>query len=258
MNVFDRLFLTNIKGLSTAGIYTVGYQFGSIMYLIIFSINLSWSPFFLKTATDLGEEAKLIFAKLATYYIFIICLLGLILSTFSEEFVKIFTTKDYYSASAIVPIYVNNYVINGMYFMVSTTFFYIKRAVKYLSIISIVSAVLNLILNVVFIPGFGITGAAWARFSASLFLFITAYIVSQKVYYIPFEYLRVLKIIGVTIGLSFAISLSPFTYDQYGFLLSYKIFILSGFFVLLYLSRFFKSQELMEAKKLLRNYKFIR
>lgn len=258
INVFDRLFLTNMKGLSTAGIYTVGFQFGSIMQLIIYSINLSWSPFFMKTAAKFGNDAKPIFAKITTYYVFITCFIGLNLSLFSEECVKIFTTKDYYYATAVIPIYVNTFVINGMHFMVSTTLFYIKKAVKYLSMISVVSATINLILNIVLIPEFGMLGAAWARFASTLFLFITAYIVAQKIYYIHFEYLRLLKIITITIGLLFVFIISPFTFDQYFFLLLYKIMILSGYFILLYVSKFFKPNELKELRTLLKNYTGIR
>jgi O-antigen/teichoic acid export membrane protein len=258
INVFDRLFLTNIKGLSTAGIYTVGFQFGSIMQLIIYSINLSWSPFFMKMATKLNDDAKPIFAKLSTYYVFITCFIGLLLSLFSEEYIKIFTTKDYYYASVIVPIYVYTFVINGMYFMVATTFFYIKKAVKYLSMISIVSAIINLILNIVLIPDLGMVGAAWARFTSSLFLFITTYVVSQKIYYIHFEYLRLIKIIGITIGLSITFTISPFTYEQYFYLFLYKILILVGYFFLLYIIKFFKTNELKELRTIFKNYSRIR
>ena len=57
MNIIDRVILTNIKGLAATGIYTVGFQFGSIMQLIVFSFNLSWTPFFMKTAKEKGQEA---------------------------------------------------------------------------------------------------------------------------------------------------------------------------------------------------------
>lgn len=45
VSVFDRVLVTNFKGLSETGIYTIGFQVGSIMNLVVYSINLSWSPF---------------------------------------------------------------------------------------------------------------------------------------------------------------------------------------------------------------------
>lgn len=199
VNVFDRVIMTNYKGLGETGIYTIGFQVGSIMSLLVFSINLSWSPFFMKTMKAGVESGVKIVSRLTSYIVLIISFIGVALTYFSYEIIKIVATPSYYRAVDIVPIYVFSFVLYGMYFLFSVKIFYVKKAVKYLFLASVSAAIINLIFNLVLIPRLGMLGAAWARFISNLTLVLITFLISQKFLPIKYDYKFFTIVLSMTI-----------------------------------------------------------
>ena len=256
MNIIDRVILTNIKGLAATGVYTVGFQFGSIMQLIVFSFNLSWSPFFMKTAKEKGEEARTIFSRLSTYYVIVMYIIGLSITLFGADLIYLFTTKNYFKAIDVIPVYVFNFVIYGFYFMASTKIFYVKKAVKYLAIITFTAAGINIVFNFLLIPGMGMMGAAWARLISSICLFLIVHVVSQKFYFIPYEYK---KIINVTLPLIIVLLLffliQPKLSNYYILLFLFKLLLIAFYLAYLHLTKLFTFKEGMDFLKLFKRGK---
>ena len=251
MVIVDRIFLTNLKGLDSVGVYAVGFQFGSIMGIIVNSINLSWSPFFMKTASQNNDSAKISFSKLTTYYVLIIIFIALVIIFFSKEAVLIFTTKSYYQAAPIVPIFIFSFVLTGLYYMMATKIFYVKSATKYISVITITSIVINIILNYSFIPEYGIFGAAWVRFISLFVSFVFAYLISQKYYYIKYEYKRFFTLIGIGSLILF----SFYILESFNLSLLYifiiKLLLLASYFVLLHLFKFLTKSEIKNLREVI-------
>jgi O-antigen/teichoic acid export membrane protein len=250
MVIVDRVFLTNLKGLDSVGVYAVGFQFGSIMGIIVNSINLSWSPFFMKTASQ-KNDAKASFSRLTTYYVLIIIFIALIIIFFSKEAVIFFTTKSYFQAAPIVPIFIFSFVLTGFYYMMATKIFYVKAATKYISIITITSIVINIILNYYFIPEYGIFGAAWARFISLFISFIFAYLISQKYYYIKYEYKRFFILVGIGSLILFSFYLlESFSLNLF-YAFSLKLVLLAFYFILLHLFKFLTKSEIKNLKEVI-------
>jgi len=251
MNIIDRVILTNIKGLAATGIYTVGFQFGSIMQLIVFSFNLSWSPFFMKTAQEKGEEAKQIFSRLSTYYVIVMYIIALSITMFGSDMIYLFTTKKYFGAISIIPVYVFNFVIYGFYFMASAKIFYVKKAVKYLAFITFTAAGINIVFNLLLIPELGMIGAAWARFISSVCLFIIVHFVSQKFYYIPYEYKKIFRsTLPLIIVLIIFFLMQPWFAGSYFLLVVFKIALIGLYLLYLHASRLFTIKEGLDFFKL--------
>jgi len=191
LQITDKFFLTNLKGLDDAGIYSVGFKFGSIMSIIVYSTNLSWQPFFMKTAAEKGDEAPPIFARMTTYWLMVMVFLAIGITLFSHEAVYLFTLSAPFRAAApLVPIFVFAYLLYGLYLLAATQVFYAKRAVKVLPFITVAAGVLNIVLNAVMIPRWGIFGAAWATFCSYVVNLALAALLAQKHYSIPYEWKR--------------------------------------------------------------------
>ena len=188
VNVFDRFIMTNVKGLGETGVYTIGFQVGSIMNLIVMSFNLSWSPFFMKTMKSEQVNGEKIISRLTSYLLLIIAFIGIVLVYFSSEIIKIIATPAYYNAMVIVPVFVFSFIINGAYFLFSVKIFYIKRAVKYIFLASFTASLVNLVFNLILIPKIGMIGAAWARLISNSVLVVITFILSQKFLYIKYDY----------------------------------------------------------------------
>jgi O-antigen/teichoic acid export membrane protein len=78
----------------------------------------------------------------------------------------------------------------GMYFMVTNYIFYVKKT-KYLSYVTISSGAINIALLLLFIPIYGIYGAALAFSIANLSQFLFTWLVSAKVCRMPWALWRV-------------------------------------------------------------------
>ena len=195
LTLIDRIFLNNYQSIAIVGLYSLGYQFGMIMSLITTSINFAWAPFFMSTAKEKGEDAKPIFKQLTTYYMMAIIFIGLAISMFAKDVIFLMTTPEYYESYKIIPIIIGSYVLNGMYFMIVNQIFYTKQT-KYLPIATVGSALINIVLNYLWIPEYGMIGAAYATLFSFAFALIFTWIISYRVYPIHYEYKRIVKIIG--------------------------------------------------------------
>ena len=160
LDLSDRIILQKFVALSQVGIYSLGYNIGIGMELIVSAFNKAWVPFLFSTAKK-NKDAPQIFSKLSTYYMMVILFVGLAISLFSREIIQILATPKFYEASKVVPVIVLSFIFIGMYLMVTNQIFYEKKT-AYLTFISAIGAVTNIILNFLLIPKYGIMGAAYA------------------------------------------------------------------------------------------------
>ena len=196
LTVTDRYMLHYMSGLAVTGVYSLGLRLANTLKIIITdSIMSALSPLRMKKINDTNNHR--FFSKIATYtsYIFILALICV--SLFSLEAIKIITkTKEYWEAASIIGIL-------GFAFLFSllrinfTTGLIITKKTKILGSLTFISAILNIGLNLIFIPIWGIYGAAIATLCAQILYMILTYRYAQKAYHIPYEIKKLAIIISV-------------------------------------------------------------
>jgi O-antigen/teichoic acid export membrane protein len=97
----------------------------------------------------------------------------------------------------------------------------------YLPLVFVVPAMLNIGLNALLIPRYGMLGAAWATLLAYPTLFGLTLWVAQTVYPIPYDYWRMAKPLGLAFGLSLLTNVVP--HESLGVSLGLKTLILGAF-----------------------------
>jgi O-antigen/teichoic acid export membrane protein len=199
LSMSDRLLLTHFVTLEQLGLYDLGYRFGMVLGVILGSINLAWSPFFYRTALS-EEDAPTIFARLSTYYAIAMYTLGIGLALVSKEVILLVAKPAFASAYRVVPIVVLAFIANGFYYMVINQLFLVK-ATKRLPVLTLASAALNIGLNLILVPRFGIVAAAWNTVAGYSLLLLLVYYQSHKLYPVPYEYRRlaVLTVLGTAV-----------------------------------------------------------
>jgi len=208
VQVIDRPILRYLTNEQTVGIYQANYRMGILMMLFCSIYEFAWRPFFLQTAKE--PDAKQIFSKIMTFFIFAACVLFLFFSFYIENIVKIplpykgyLLGKAYWSGLYIVPIVLAGYLFYGIYINLMAGI-YIEKKTKYLPLITGIGAVMNIIVNFALIPKFGITGAAYATLFSYLAMMIGIYIVANKFYKVNYEFSKICLIFFVT-GATYAI-----------------------------------------------------
>ncbi len=228
---FDKLMLTNITGLSSVGYYSIGEKFATVLKFIMDSIGKVWTPFFQNKAHENTQEAKKAIVKRYLEMSFFLMCIGFILICFSEEMVKLLTTKEYYPAMYIVPVYVFYYLF-GLMGMLSIPQIQYSEKTLYILPASIVGVFLNIFLNILLIPEFGALGAVMALSITSIIGSIVHLYFGFKLYPIPLNWWQLAGMFLFT--LIFTIPIYLFMVTEINFLVKIvvKIIWISIFFIL--------------------------
>jgi len=178
---FDRIMINNISDSASAGIYSLGYTVGLLLSIVISATLTAMVPqvmdfFDKKEFSRMDSLLKRIFS------IETIAALGLIL--FGKELIIILADEKFHIASDIVPIVVVGYLFYGMSTIYSLYIGYTKKMI-YLSFSVLSAGIVNIILNLIFIPEYGYIAAAYTTtfsfFLMFIFNWITAkYILKQR------------------------------------------------------------------------------
>lgn len=180
----DRMFITKMVGLSETGLYAVGYQVGQIISLIQTSFNQAWVPYFYGKLNEkkLSTDIKLV--KFTYVYFVIMIVMALGLTICAPTIFSWFIGEKYAKAINYVFWISLGFAFNGMYKMVVNYFFYIKET-YWVSLLTFITAGINIGLNFVLIKTNGPIGAAQATAIAFLLQFIFVWILSAKKYKMP-------------------------------------------------------------------------
>jgi O-antigen/teichoic acid export membrane protein len=207
LSLSDRIILQRYVPLDDVGIYNLGYQVASILQILAFSAMNAWSPFFYKTAGKPGAPTLL--SRYATYYWLFVIFLGTGIAILARDVLAIMAYRPaYHVAYRVVPWVVMGCVMRGFYFVFVTVLYYAKR-VKLLPVITAVSALINVALNLILVPRYGYIVAAITTFVAYALQAVVMYFSAQGAYQMPYEYRRIVTMMAVGIGLYAVTSVLP-------------------------------------------------
>jgi O-antigen/teichoic acid export membrane protein len=207
LRLADRWLLALFIGLpalearSQIGVYAVGYQLGFVVTTVISSFNSAWSPYFFRIADR--AQAPRFYADMTNVVLAGTLAMAVAVSTLAPEIVGLVARPGYEAAADVLPVIAFASVIQGAYTMFVTVVFFVKRTGP-LAFITFGSAALNVLLNVILIPSFGILGAAWATVGAYAFFAAATYLYARRLYPINLAWVRLAILVVAAVGLVLA------------------------------------------------------
>ncbi|MEX1013979.1 MAG: oligosaccharide flippase family protein [Candidatus Paceibacterota bacterium] len=246
-NVIDRFVLNTMSGLQEVGLYSLAYKISSILkVLVITSVSMALTPLMFKKLKD--SDSQRFYKKTMTYYGFgmMICIMGV--SLFGKEVLKVFTGSSlYWSSFTVIPI-----LAFGLYFValrdVVSIGLRITKKTSRITLMTAIVSVINLVLNILFIPVLGAEGAALASFVSHLIFFIGIFYFSNKVYPISFEWRKIILIFTVGAVLVFLSLLTNGMHLAVRLIVKTSAILL--FPIVLYFFDFYEEVELKQFKKI--------
>jgi len=181
---FDRTMLTKVKGTDSVGYYSFGERFTLIIKVIQDAVNKSWEPFFLDRAHENTDESKNAIIRRFYEIAFLLMIIGMGIIYFSEEIIKLLTTKAFYPSMYVTPLYVFYYLfaITGSLTMNQIQF---SKKMLYLLPTSAFSVIANIALNILLIPRYGAVGAAGALALSALVSNLSSLYFAMRLYPLP-------------------------------------------------------------------------
>jgi len=239
LNYADRFILQKLATTAEVGIYALGYKFGYMLPVLVMGpINMIWVPQMFELAS---KSDKKTIEKMFTYIMLILIFCGLGLILFTKDAIRIMATPPFYPAYKVVSFVVLGYIFRGM-----ASFFWdgimIAKKTIYIGISVFISALSNILLNILLIPQFRAMGAAYSTAISFFVMFVLIFYFCQRVYSIKCEWGRISKIAVVSLFIFFLnqwIVLHPVLLS-----LLFKTFLLTSFPFLLYLINFYTNDEL--------------
>lgn len=197
----DRVIIKEMLGLYFLGIYGIAYKFASIAGLVISGFQSSLMPLIYKHYKE--SETPYNISKVFSIYILfaIFILTGSIL--FSKEIVMLMTTSKYYAASKLIPFLICTIFLNQMYNFAPGLGISNKTFLS--AFIYLAGALMGILLNLFLIKSFGLIGSAIVSVLNSFFVFALYCYFAQKYYTIPYQWGILIKILLITITLTFII-----------------------------------------------------
>jgi len=183
----DRFLITNMLGVDKTGIYMVGLQLGMVIGLLADSFNRAYAPWLFEKLNQNNEKTKYKIVKFTYLYFFVILLLACFVSLLFYLAIDFIVGDKFIESKKIVFWIALGNAFNGMYYMVTNYIFYVYKT-QYLMIITFVVGIINVILTYLFIKLFSEIGAAQAYMLSFLLLFVFTWIVSAKVYPMPWRF----------------------------------------------------------------------
>ncbi len=173
----DKVMLQKMVNNDIAGIYSFVVVFTHLINVIWSALNNTWVPFYYDDMKN--NKIALIKSKSRNYMaLFTTITVGFIL--LSPEVAKLFSSSDFWSGINLIPIFAVSMFMVFLYSFPVNIQFYYKRSI-YVAIGTSGAAVMNIVLNALLIPCYGMYGAAIATMSSYVSLFIFHHIIVRVV-----------------------------------------------------------------------------
>lgn len=185
----DRYILSIYTDFTQVGIYTLGYKFGFIF------IVLSWLPFEKIWDSEKYEihkraNAKTTYQEYFLYVNIILITLGLCISLFIKDLLKIMADPAFLSAHEIVPILILAFIFQAWIKFCDLGILLKKKTMQIVHA-ELIAVIVMTIAFFTLIPAYGFYGAAWAAVIGFGTKFYWTYIKAKKLYDMELPWLKV-------------------------------------------------------------------
>lgn len=172
----DRIIIDKLCGSSYVGIYSIGYTISLALTIVNTSINNSFIPWTFKKMKS-KEYSRI--SPVSNMILIVIGIISVALVILAPELVKLMAPVEYYDAIWIIPPVAMSVIFMFMYNLFGNIEFYFE-ANKFITISSVLVAILNVILNYVFIPVFGYIAAAYTTLVSYILYSLFHYLFMKK------------------------------------------------------------------------------
>jgi O-antigen/teichoic acid export membrane protein len=192
-NSFDKIILGNLLGLSHVGLYDLANKFSNVYKQVLDSIIPTWTPYFMNKSEIGSIFSKQQISDRYKLVTSIFMIFAAIIVSYIEEIVTLLTTAEFHKASYIIPIIVFFILIVHCFSIVGKGQILFAKQTKHLFYSSLISCILNILLNYILIPHYGIVGAVLAAGFTGILSTVYILIVGQKLHLIPVNFLNQLN-----------------------------------------------------------------
>ena len=172
LNQADRVMITNMIGAEATGVYSLAYTVATLILVVTDAINSSICPYIYKCI-----KSKQINNVKEKVNIVVLCVLTLTICEMlvAPEIISLMATEEYMSAIYVIPPVALSVIFIFIYVIFSNIEFYYEKTV-FASIVSVIAALINIVLNYIFIKQYGYQAAGYTTLVCYILFAFTHYL----------------------------------------------------------------------------------
>jgi O-antigen/teichoic acid export membrane protein len=200
INFSDRFFLAHLAGLDEVGVYEMGMRVASAMVLLLTAFRMAWPAFAYSIEDEL--QARRTYAFVLTYLVLITSWVALALGLLAPWIVRLLSSDSSFDEGArVVAILAFAKAAYAAYIVMAIGVGRARRT-QFNWVITGAAALVDIGLNLILVPRYGMFGSAAATAAAFVVLFLGMTWYAQRVYPVPYQWRRVLTAAAVAVGLT--------------------------------------------------------
>jgi O-antigen/teichoic acid export membrane protein len=204
----DRIVLGRLSTLREVGLYSVANSATTVLGLFIAAVGLGWVPHALRLYEEREDEAPAFYGRMLVYLIVGFGALAVVATAFAHELLSILAGHAYLGAArAVGPLALG--LVAFATIQVTGSGMTLKKRTGYLAVITGCAALLNLALNLAFVPPYGMMASAWATFISFALMTAAYFLISQRLWPIAFDGRKVVLAITIVSVFTIAVPLLP-------------------------------------------------
>lgn len=173
----DKIMIQELVSDSAAGIYSLAYSISLMMTLFNSALSQTVDPWIY---TQIKEKKTNQLGRVAyPAFIFIAIVNGLVI-IFAPEIIRVFAPAAYYEAIWVIPPVTMSVFFMFMYSFFAPFEFFFKKT-KFIAIATCVGAILNIILNYIFIRIYGYVAAGYTTLFCYIIYTLSHYLFMRKI-----------------------------------------------------------------------------
>lgn len=164
----DRVMILKMVGASEAGLYSFGYTYAIVLSIITNAVMFAWQPWVYEKISE-GKHEDVRHSNKKLNQLGIVATFFFILIT--PEVIMLLGSRSFWPAMVMVSPVIAGTLFQMFYQSYSMIEMYCKKTI-YVGIGSMVVAILNVVLNYIFIPRYGYASAAYTTMVSYLLLML--------------------------------------------------------------------------------------
>ena len=184
----DLYLLRTLAEVRDVGLYQFAQEMCAVIALFLVSFERAWPQFVFSRYKR--KDAPRLFQNVFTLFFATLAFFGLSIALFRLDVLSLISADAYSDSARVIPLLVCSGILYGTYYVFSTGLL-VSGKTSFFPLITLSAALLNILLNIAFIPAYGIVGAGFATILTNFVMAMIVLLLSNRYYAIPFRIGRI-------------------------------------------------------------------
>jgi len=195
LSFVDRIIIARSLGLAEAGLYSLAIKVSQSINVLVRGFQLAFPPLAYSIVDD--DEARRAYSAIVTWFVVLMAMVITAIWLVAPWIISIFAAPEYFDAYKAVGPVATGTALYAIYMVLLVVLGRTGRT-EFNFPATLTGVVTNVVLNLILVPIWGIVGAGVSLVISYTIVLVLMYIFTQRLFPVPYEWTRLLKVIGAS------------------------------------------------------------